>query len=116
MLIYSAALFQFDRTLLEAADLDGASTWQKIRSLLLPHVKPVTASMVLVGVIVSFQQFALIYEMTSGGPANSTQVLSTYIFQLSFVELQFNYASAVAVVFLGTAIVVEGVLLVGANW
>ncbi len=54
----------------------------------------------------------LIFVMTGGGPANSTQILSTYIFTTAFRKLDFGYASAIAVALLGLLLIYAAILLV----
>ena len=65
---------------------------------LAPAASPTTTSLVVLGTIQALQQFPLIFLMTEGGPADSTQTLATYIFQTGFVLNETHYASAVAVV------------------
>lgn len=98
VLMYCVGLAQIDRELLAAAAIDGAAGFARIRYVIWPLLWPTTTSLVVLGTIEALQQFPLIFLMTEGGPADSTQTLATYIFQTAFVLNQTHYASAVAVV------------------
>lgn len=94
--IYLAKLQDVPQELYEAADIDGATTWQKIRHITLPTISPIIFFNVIMGIIGAFQIFSEPYLMTQGGPANSTTFLPQFIFQNAFVYLRMGYASAVA--------------------
>jgi multiple sugar transport system permease protein len=66
----------------EAAAIDGARAWQRFRHVTWPLLLPVTLVIVLFSVIQTFAGFQLIYVLTSGGPANATQVFATYAYQI----------------------------------
>jgi multiple sugar transport system permease protein len=97
MLLYLAALQSINPSLLEAAELDGAGTWQKLRHIIWPGVRPVTflvAIITLRGVL--FDSFDVIQVMTAGGPIGSTDILINYIYDVAFSQLKLGYASALA--------------------
>jgi multiple sugar transport system permease protein len=97
MLLYLAALQSISPSLLEAAQLDGANTWQRIRHIIWPSVRPVTFLVTIItlrGVL--FDSFDVIQVMTGGGPIKSTEILIKYIFDLAFSQLKLGYASALA--------------------
>jgi ABC-type sugar transport system permease subunit len=97
MLLYLAALQSINPSLLEAAQLDGANTWQRIRHIIWPSVRPVTFLVTIVtlrGVL--FDSFDVIQVMTGGGPVKSTEILIKYIFDVAFSQLKLGYASALA--------------------
>jgi multiple sugar transport system permease protein len=66
----------------EAASLDGANGWQRFRGVTWPLLRPVTMVVVVFSVIQTFSDFQLVYVLTGGGPANSTQLLATYAYQV----------------------------------
>ena len=84
----------------EAAQVDGASPWQRFVSITLPQLKPIIISMALLDFIWTTQQFALIWMTTGGGPLGTTEMLSTYTYKLAFSKYQFGTASAAAVIVL----------------
>jgi multiple sugar transport system permease protein len=66
----------------EAAAIDGARAWQRFRHVTWPLLLPVTLVVLLFSVIQTFADFQLVYVLTGGGPANATQLFSTYAYQL----------------------------------
>ena len=93
--IFLAGLQGIDNTYYEAARIDGAGAWDRFRRITLPLLKPTILFVVVMSVILSFQVFALVYVMTSGGPAGSTSVLVFYLYQQAFTYFRMGYASAV---------------------
>ncbi len=91
-----AALVAIPSELYEAAEVDGASAWQRFARLTLPFLAPTIAITVMLRTIWIANFADLIWVMTNGGPADSTQTLSTYIFSTAYTKLDFGYASAVA--------------------
>jgi ABC-type sugar transport system permease subunit len=106
VLMYCVGLAQIDRELLSAAAIDGAVGIGLVRHVIWPLLRPTTTSLAVLGTIQALQQFPLIFLMTEGGPADSTQTLATYIFQTGFVLNEAHYASAVAVVLFVLALVI----------
>jgi ABC-type sugar transport system permease subunit len=98
VLMYCVGLAQIDRELLSAAAIDGAVGFARIRHVIWPLLASTTTSLAVLGTIQALQQFPLIFLMTEGGPADSTQTLATYIFQAGFVLNEAHFASAIAVV------------------
>lgn len=96
MVIYLAALQGIPLTLYEAADIDGASQWQKTLRITIPLLSPATFFIIILQFISSFQIFGLIYVMTGGGPANATNVFIFYLYQNAFAWWKMGYASALA--------------------
>ena len=111
VLMYSVGMSGLSRDVLAAADVDGALGWKRIRLIVVPMLKSSHWSLLILGSIQALQQFPLIYLMTEGGPANSSQVLATYLFQKGFAENQMNYASAISVVLLLLALTLAGLQL-----
>jgi multiple sugar transport system permease protein len=97
--------------LYEAAEIDGATAWQRFTKITLPFLAPMIAITVMLRTIWIANFADLIFIMTGGGPANSTQILSTYIFTTAFKKLDFGYASTLAVALLFLLFVYAVVLL-----
>jgi multiple sugar transport system permease protein/alpha-1,4-digalacturonate transport system permease protein len=106
MLLFLAGLQTIPAQLYEAARVDGANAWQRLRAVTLPGLRPTTFFVTVMLTIGSFKVFDLILVMTNGGPGQSTLVLSQYIYQKGFAENQFGYASAVSVVLFAICFVV----------
>lgn len=81
--------------LYEAAALDGAGAWRRFWHVTLPGLKGVSAILLVLGCVYTLKQFDIIYLLTGGGPGNASQVLSTYSYTLSFVDLRFGLGAAV---------------------
>ncbi len=96
MLLYLAALSNVPEEMYEAADIDGASRFQKFWNVTWPQLAPTTFFIVIMSTIFSLQGgFEMAKVMTSGGPAGSTTFLSFYIYQEGFETGRLGYASAV---------------------
>ena len=104
MVLYLAGLKGCDPTLEEAAAVDGATAWQRFRFIVLPQLKNVNTVVFAVTVIDSLRTFDIVWAMTRGGPYDSTQLLSTYMYQVGFSLVNLGYGSAIAVVIFVLAI------------
>ncbi|MFF7649599.1 carbohydrate ABC transporter permease [Streptomyces sp. NPDC007983] len=80
----------------EAAEMDGASPWQRFRHITLPGLRPVSATVVLLSTIWTFNMFPVIYLLTRGGPGDATEILVTYAYRISFVNSPRDYGGASA--------------------
>ncbi|WP_375388085.1 carbohydrate ABC transporter permease [uncultured Amnibacterium sp.] len=100
MVIYLAGLQAIDPQLHEAAELEGASGWQRFRSITLPLLGPSTFFLLIMNVIYSFQVFDLVFVLTGGGPGNATTMLTTYAYQNAFTTRMQGYAAAIGMVLL----------------
>lgn len=98
VIIYTAALLGIDPVYYEAADIDGAKFWQKIRYVVWPLVKPTTVFLAITGVINGFQAFQNAYLMTGGGPDNATTMIGLLIFNRAFKYFEYGEACAQALV------------------
>jgi multiple sugar transport system permease protein len=96
-LIILAGLQVIPRDLYEAAGIDGANGWQKFRFITLPMVKPALLLALLFRTIDALKVFDLVFVMTQGGPADTTNVLQFYGYKKSFAEGMIGYGSAIAV-------------------
>jgi ABC-type sugar transport system permease subunit len=86
MLLYLAGLQSIDRTLIEAAQIDGAGRWRLMRSVLWPLLRPITAVVVLLNLRDSLQGFQTFLIMTNGGPGDHTNVLGLEAYRLAFLS------------------------------
>jgi multiple sugar transport system permease protein/raffinose/stachyose/melibiose transport system permease protein len=101
MTIYLASLVDLPHSLYEAAEIDGATTVDKLRYITIPYLRPITTYVLLTGIIGTFQMFdqAYIFSNGSGGPNNSTLTLSLMIYQYAFGQMNtMGYAAALAIV------------------
>ena len=98
MVLYLAGLQAIPAELYEAAEVDGASAWQRFWNVTLPSLRPTTFFVVVMLTISSFKVFDLIVVMTNGGPGRSTIVLSQLIYREGIGEGKFGYSSAISLV------------------
>ncbi|MGH2535231.1 MAG: carbohydrate ABC transporter permease [Thermomicrobiales bacterium] len=99
MVIYLAGLQDVPTDVYEAASLDGASRWRMFRDITVPLLKPVTAFVVTVGLIGTFQVFDQIWVMSEGGPQKTTTTLAYLIYLEAFRFGEgFGYGSAIAII------------------
>lgn len=98
MVVYLAALQGVPRELHEAAQLDGAGPWRRVRSVTWPLLRPTTFLLVVYSVIVSFQVFDVVYVLTRGGPAQATTFVAQYAYDQGFNQRAQGLAAAVGVV------------------
>lgn len=106
-----AALQSIPRDIYEAAEIDGAGVLKRFTSITLPFLAPTIAITILLRTIWVANSAELIVVMTKGGPADSSQIIASYVFTQAFSGLNFGYASAIATVLLGLLLVYAGLLL-----
>ena len=97
-ILYTAGLQDIPSELEEAAEIDGASTWQKLRYVTIPLLGRTIRLSVFLSVLGSLQIFDLIWVMTTGGPVNASETMATYLYKFGFQRFAIGYGSAVAVV------------------
>jgi multiple sugar transport system permease protein len=98
MLLFLAGLQTVPRELYEAALTDGANAWQRFTKITLPCLRPTTFFIMVILTIQSLKIFDLILVMTNGGPGQATLVLSQFVYNKGFIDNDFGYGSAAAVV------------------
>ena len=89
-----AGLQSIDREVVEVARVDGAGPWQVFRHILLPLVTPVILILLVLRTMEAFKVFDLIWIMTHGGPANSTQTIAIYAYQTAYQGFDFGRGAA----------------------
>ncbi len=111
MVILYGGLQALPEQVYEAAAIDGASAWQRFTKITLPMLRPVTLVVLTLGLIYTVKVFDVIMLVTQGGPANSSQTLTTYAYDLSFQQLMFGQGAAVGNLLILVAIVFAGIYL-----
>lgn len=96
MILLTTGLSTIPGDLYESASIDGANKVQRFFKITLPLLKPAIESVLILGFIYTFKVFDLVYVMTNGGPVNSTHMLSTYSYKLSFELFKYSKGAAVA--------------------
>ena len=98
IVLYVSALDNVDKSLVEAAEVDGATHMQAFWKIMWPQIMPTTLYILVITTINSFQCFALIQLLTSGGPNNSTMTIMYYIYYNAFKLYKYGYGNAMGVI------------------
>lgn len=96
-IVYLAALQGVPKELYEAAEIDGASPWKKIKNITLPMISPTTFFLIIVSIINALQNYSAIKVYTDGGPGDASRVISYNIYEEAFSYNHFSYAGAQSV-------------------
>lgn len=97
-LVISAAVQAIPTSLLEAATIDGANAWQRFRHVVLPALSYTLTIIGILTLIYSMNDLVTVWGSTQGGPANASEILSTYIYQVGFTSFRFGLSSALSVI------------------
>jgi alpha-1,4-digalacturonate transport system permease protein len=98
MLLFIAALKNIPEALLEAAELDGANSWQRFLHVTLPGIAPTSFMVILLSTIHAMKEFAMIQALTNGGPGTENTLIVQYIYKTGFEQSKVGYASAASMV------------------
>jgi raffinose/stachyose/melibiose transport system permease protein len=112
MAFYLAGLQGIPEEIEEAAAVDGASTWNRLRSITLPLLAPATTASVTITTLFTLRVFDQVMALTGGGPAGATETLATQVYQQTFVAGRFGYGAALALVLTALVAIVSIVQLV----
>ncbi len=110
LLLYSA-LQDVPVEVKEAAIMDGAGPWQRLRLVTVPIILPVIEVTVLLGFVFTVKVFDLVIALTGGGPANATQLITTWSYNLSFEQFTFGQGAALNNVLLVLALICAPIYL-----
>lgn len=94
-LVYYAGISAVSPELSEAAAIDGATTVQKYRLVIVPLQRPATLTVLTILCVYAWRVFDLVYLMTGGGPGISSEVMATYLYRITFNANQFAYGSSI---------------------
>jgi len=109
-LLLLAGLQSLPREPFEAAAIDGTTAWRVFRYLTLPMLRPVIVVCVVIRSIDAFRTFDIVWTLTGGGPARSTELFSLYAYVHAFLNLDFGTGSAAAMIG-GVIVLVVGIVL-----
>jgi multiple sugar transport system permease protein len=96
MVVYLAGLQSIPDDYYDAAKIDGASGWRRLRDITIPLLAPTTLFLLVTSVLGSFQVFTQIFIMTNGGPLGRTRTVVWYIYTTAFRDFNMGYAAAMA--------------------
>jgi len=116
MLIMEASLSSIPKEPLEAAILDGAGYWQRVRYVVIPMIRGTILFTLIFRITIDYRTFDIVYTMTGGGPAFDTQVLSIWVYNVALRTFEVGYANAGAtVMMLVVGALCLGILLLAAR-
>lgn len=98
MVLFLMGLQNIPTEVIEAAKIDGASEWKTFLRVILPLLRPIVTLVVIMNIIGSFKVFDIIWTMTSGGPARSSETLAVSMYNESFGLFRMGYGAAIAFV------------------
>jgi arabinogalactan oligomer/maltooligosaccharide transport system permease protein len=98
MVVSLGALQSISADLYEAARVDGATRWQQFTAITLPSLKPALSPAIILSVVWTFNMFSIIYLVSAGEPAHSTEILITQAYKLAFEQYRYGYAAAYSTV------------------
>ena len=99
ILLYSG-LQEVPKELLEAAEVDGAGRWRRLFNVVMPSMRSVILIVLMLGIVYTVKTFDLVVVVTGGGPANESQLLSSWSYTQAFTNFQFGYGTAIGNVLL----------------
>ena len=101
-------MYQVDNSLYEAADIEGATKFQKFRFVTLPLIRPIFIFSIMIIIIWSIPTFDYVWILTQGGPAYSSEVLATNLYSQAFDRFNVGYSSAIGtLMFIYTIFIVK---------
>lgn len=117
IVIFLATLQDVPRQLYEAADVDGARAWHKFWHITIPFCTPVILFNLIIGFIYAFQEFTLPWLLTGGGPSNSTELYTLFLYRNAFQFLRMGKASALAWILFVIIVIFTAILFkTSARW
>jgi alpha-1,4-digalacturonate transport system permease protein len=111
MLIFTAALKNVPTAYYEAAELDGASAWQKFRRITLPAIAPTSFIVILLTTLGAIKEYPLFKAINDGGPGTENNLVVQYIYKTGFKNAHIGYASAASFVLMFILMIVAGIQL-----
>lgn len=116
LLILEAALSGIPKEPLEAAAIDGAGYWKRVRYIILPMLKGTILFVLIFRITIDYRTFDIVYTMTGGGPAFDTQVLSIWVYNIALRTFEIGYANAgAALMMIAIALVCSAILAAAAR-
>jgi multiple sugar transport system permease protein len=109
-LVMLASLASVPQDLYEAARIDRANALRRFVYITLPLIRPAIVIVIILRTIIALSAFAAILALTGGGPGTATEILNLYAYRTAFIELNFGYGSALAVMLLIITLIVSAIL------
>ncbi len=111
MVIIYAALIAVPKELEEAARLDGANRWQLFAHIRFPYIRPVWLTTTIMATTYALRGFDIPYLLTNGGPGQSSELVTTYMYKTAFTSTDYGYASTLSVFIVVECLVAVGLIV-----
>lgn len=98
MLIIYANVMTMPSDFIEAAEMDGATSWQKLRYIIVPYLLPTLLVLLLLTVTTDLRAFDMVWVMTQGGPGGASEVITSYVYRKAFSSQNFGVATAASII------------------
>ena len=98
MVVILGALQSIPKDMYEAAEVEGATRWQQLRSITLPLLRPTLVPAVILSVVWTFNMFNVIFLVSGGEPGGANEILITKAYKIAFEQYQYAYAAAYSTV------------------
>jgi multiple sugar transport system permease protein len=108
-------LQNIDQGLIDAAKIDGANAWQRLKNITLPMISPTMFFVIVTQLIGCIQIFDEPYLLTKGGPGDASRSISMFIYETAYRSQQYGYASAVSLVLLVVILIITLIQMKGSN-
>lgn len=112
---FLASFKTISKEVVEASLIDGTSSFQRMRYILIPHMRPIITALFALNIIWNFNSFGLVYILTSGGPGGRTYVPALFVYDESFKYGNFGYASAMGLIITFALVIVLGIYVFARN-
>ena len=107
VMYYTAAMSTINTSVIEAAVLDGAGTWQIMRQILFPLLRATHTTIIISTVLMTFRAFDVVFFSTQGGPSGLTEITGTYVYRFSTSGNNIGYGSAAALLVMVISLVIS---------
>ncbi len=111
MVLFMASIEGIPTELFEAATMDGCSKWMTVRKITLPLLRGTIKTACVLSIVGSIKYFDLIWIMTAGGPAHSSDLIATYMYKKTFLSWEVGYGSALAFTLFAIAFILSTVFM-----
>lgn len=110
MVIFYSAFMALDRDVIEASYIDGCTWWKQYIYVMLPMVKPIFFTVIVILVNGTLKSFDISYILTRGGPGSASELVATYMYKISFGSTRFGYGSAISMFLLVESLIAVGII------
>ena len=112
MLMYLGGLQSVSEDIYDACKVDGVPWYRQIINMIIPLMFPIIRALLLMSIISSLNQFTIVYSMTGGGPARTTELIQLYIYSMGIAGFQYNFGGAASTVFMAFVLLLSVIYII----